>query len=376
MFKTIFIIVYYFIKITKSSSYDYDYYNNNDFEGYVENLGSNWNELDKINEMKFEDSINKCANSIVYNNNTHIKKNLKHYCFTSGNLDLVEETLIYGSGKLFSYDQNIVGLITNGDFSVRFYNFNPILKSLTRIYMKSFHERVPFDACVDKAKNIFIVFPDEQMITKYVLETSINNGVKSIRLREIAMKVEREYNPSSITCYDDHIYISERPTNTIRVHDSNLNLVKKIEISGVVISMHRAIDVNQVARIFADDSSGVAFFNQIENTGDNSANACHFYHQKNCIEDVTLKLENKNKTLIYIADGCSNEVKQFEYNNNRHLYYINSYNTNGKPVSILANDHGYVFVLTKIDKISRINVYYPRMCDSNYIIKKHKKMLI
>ena len=165
MFKIVFIIAYYLVKISESasSSYDYDYYNNNDFEGYVANLGSNWNELDKANEMKFEESISKCANQIIYNNSTHIKRNLKHYCFASDNLDLVEETLIYSSGKLFSYDQNIIGLITNGDFSIRFYNFNPALKSLTRIYMKSFNERVPFDACVDKEKNIYIVFPDEKM---------------------------------------------------------------------------------------------------------------------------------------------------------------------------------------------------------------------
>ena len=164
------------------------------------------------------------------------------------------------------------------------------------------------------------------------------------------MKVEREYNPSSISCYDDHIYLSERPSNIIRVYDHNLNLVKKIEINGVVISAHRAIDVNQVARIFADDSSGVAFFNQIENSDDNSANACHFYHQKNCVEDITLKVENKSRTLVYIANGCSNEVKQFEYTNNGNLNFVNSYNTNGKPVSVLATDHGYVFILTKIDK--------------------------
>ena len=29
--------------------------------------------------------------------------------------------------------------------------------------MKSFNERVTFDACVDKEKNIYIVFPDEKM---------------------------------------------------------------------------------------------------------------------------------------------------------------------------------------------------------------------
>ena len=55
MFKIVFIIAYYLVKISESasSSYDYDYYNNNDFEWYVANLGSNWNELDKANEMKF-----------------------------------------------------------------------------------------------------------------------------------------------------------------------------------------------------------------------------------------------------------------------------------------------------------------------------------
>ena len=372
----IFIISHLFL-VKTSSSYNYDYYNNNeDLEGYVENLGSNWADIDRMNEIRFEDSVAKCSSSIKFNNNTQVKKSLKHYCFSSANLDLIEETLIYGSGKLFSYDQNMIGLITNGDFSIRFYNFNATQKSLTRVYMKPFHERVPFDACVDTAKNIFIVFPDEQMIGKYVLDFSINNGIRSIRLREIAIKVDRDYNPSSITCYEDNIYVSERPSNTIRVYDGNLNILRKLDINGVVVSAHRAIDINHAARVFADDTSGVAFFNKIENTDDLVSNACHFYHKKNCVEDVSLKMEKKNKTLIFIADGCSNEVKQYEFISDHNLNYISSYSYNGKPLSILANDNGFVFVLTKMNKESNINVYYPRNCDYNHFIKKKNKIHI
>ena len=263
---------------------------------------------------------------------------MKYFCSTTN--PYFDKVLTYG-GKLFSYDQNIIGLITNSEQSIRLYYFNPYHKSLIQIYKKIFHQQVPFDACVDKAKNIYLVFPDEQKIGKYTLESFNHNGkFKVIKMNVVLEIKESDYNPSAISCYEDNIYVSERASNIIKVYDNNLNFLRNIEINGVVISLHRAIDINQNIRIFADDSSGIAFFNQIQHSGDSISNACHFYYDKNCVEDISTIVENKNKTLIYVADSCNKEVKQFIHYNNGNIALINSYIGDEIPTSILADSYG------------------------------------
>ena len=317
----------------------------NPFSDFLENFDENYAELNKEYELKFKQSLLECGSSILFNNNTaevenklFALKNLKYFCSTTN--PYFDKVLTYG-GKLFSYDQNIIGLITNSEQSIRLYYFNPYHKSLIQIYKKIFHQQVPFDACVDKAKNIYLVFPDEQKIGKYTLESFNHNGkFKVIKMNVVLEIKESDYNPSAISCYEDNIYVSERASNIIKVYDNNLNFLRNIEINGVVISLHRAIDINQNIRIFADDSSGIAFFNQIQHSGDSISNACHFYYDKNCVEDISTIVENKNKTLIYVADSCNKEVKQFIHYNNGNIALINSYIGDEIPTSILADSYG------------------------------------
>lgn len=336
------------------------------FSEFLENFDENYAELNKLNELKFQESVSKCSNILSSNNsinNVLQMKYQKHMCISIN--PYFDEDPGSLSGKLFLYDNNIVGLITNTDMSVRFYYFNPNHKSIIQIFKKYFRNEVPYAACTDKLKNVYIVFPDEQKIGKYVFESILSSNLKLNRiLKETSFIREKDYYPSTISCHDDYIYVSERPTNVIKVYDKNLNFIKNIEIDGVIISAHRAITVNNNIRLFADDSSGVAFFNRIRNSVDSIAHACHFYYKKNCIEDISSIVENKNKTLIYVADSCNHEIKQFIYTSNENnIALLHSLNVYGIPTSVVSNENGYLFVLTSVP--SKLNVFYPRDCKAN-----------
>lgn len=299
------------------------------------------------------------------------------------------------SGRLFYYDPFHIGLISSSDSTLRIFNFNLVTRSLTLSRTKHFRNEVPFDACVDKSKNIFIVFPDQNKIGKYHLNQTFitlrstsfggKQNKSQIVIKELISIRESDFNPSSVACHDDYIYVSERPKNQIRIYDKILRLVRIIYLNGIVVSAHNALAVNENVRVFLDGSSGIGLFNSPQSSHaklnsnhhqngaaaghsgnhhhqqaqqsvtnrrkfslipeSNQVNVCHFYESMECLEDVELVSEGKSKSLIYAADSCNNEILQFHYSANDRIQFNSKIEMPGSPISITHNPFGYLFVL-------------------------------
>lgn len=212
---------------------------------------------------------------------------------------------------------------------------------------------------------------------------------------------DTEFNPSTIACSNDLLYVGERPHNIIRVYDKLLRLVRIIHLKNVVVSSHRALAVNQNARVMLDGSDSLALFNpptsvskrssldQQQQTPLTSAaaaasknrkrgikarlNVCHVYQSIGCLEDVKLVAHSSTRSSIFLVDSCENEVKEFDYrreessssssstikNNDTSNSTINPPTVswlkrlrieNGIPISVVGNELGYLFVLTDLPR--------------------------
>lgn len=138
------------------------------------------------------------------------------------------------SDKLFMLDAYTVGLLSSSEFSLRLYNLNIYQRTLTLLRTKHFRGGdVPTDACADKFKHIYVVFPDSNKIAKYALNSSSSlrsgsNRTQQILVRELISVRDAEFNPSTIACHDDLIYVGERAKKYLRVYDKLLRLVRII----------------------------------------------------------------------------------------------------------------------------------------------------
>jgi hypothetical protein len=291
-------------------------------------------------------------------NDTTKQKQKKTSCF--GKNPYFNEDPASITGKLFVYSENIIGLVTNSDLSIRFYSINVQQKQITLLFTKYFRTLVPYAACVDKNKNIYIVFPDSHTIGKFVL------GKSGRQLEEVLAIKESDYSPTAVSCSNNQVYVSERPTNIIRVYDENLEVLRTIKLDDVVVSAHRTISVNRNANVFVDDSSAVGFFTDTTDlntdylTGDpfnTVSDVCHFYMSKNCIEDANSYTDHiKHKTHVNIVNSCSKEVLQYEYHSmHKNLTLVNVYKTEGIPISVVQYENGHLYVLTSVPY--RIDVF-------------------
>jgi len=201
-------------------------------------------------------------------------------------------------------------------------------------------------------------------------------------IKELVSIKDIDFNPTSIACHDSQVYVSQKHENQVRVYDRNLRLSRIISLTGVVASPHHALAVNENARVLLDGMDSVGLFetpqqrdslkigglnrkynlmsssssggsnnNQEESqTGSTGSptmktNVCHFYTNKNCLEDIHLqnKSETTNggdgsvnvKTHIFIADSCDNDVKIFSFAKDERMQLLQRYRIPlGKPVSM------------------------------------------
>ncbi len=241
---------------------------------------------------------------------------------------------------------------------------------------KAFRNQVPFDGCADSSRNIYIVFPEQNKISKFSINQStisfksltIENSFKNktnLIMKEVFSIRDAEFKPTSISCSNDLIYVSERARNQIRVYDSILRLVRIINLNGVIVSTHSALSVDENVRVFADGQDGVALFNPRSNnnklnTGSagrrkvslisevSRVNICHFYKNMNCIEDIDVFTEEKFKSSIYVVDSCNNDIKQFFYSREEKIVLKKNFKLEavGRPISSVRNSLGYLIVLT------------------------------
>ncbi|CAF0959497.1 unnamed protein product [Brachionus calyciflorus] len=343
-------------------------------------------ELKSKNKDLFEKAVNLCPYSI---RSDEINEENTAKRFPRSFYNLEKKMCIVGSynfennygltsDRLFLFDPYTIGLISSSDSSLRLYNFNLYHKSLNQIRIKYFRNEVPTDACADKNKNIYVVFPDQNKIAKYTVNQSFTSRYSSRQnktqtiIREVASDRDFEFRPSAISCNDDHIYVSENPKNQIRIYDKFLKLVRIIYLNGVIVSNHRGLAINQNVRVLMDGSDSLALFNPSLSSSNsnnkkyslsaekNRVTVCHFYKNMECLEDVHVAIESKSKSFIYTADSCNNEIKQFLYIKDEKISLVNRFAISGRPISVVTNQLGYIFVLTDLPR--KIYILDPREC--------------
>lgn len=369
-------------QIAEKNPVDTSVFGNTD-ESFFEFAERRTADLKKKNIILFENAVNMCPYSAKVDNNEESKRflrsilNVEKKSCTVGSFSFHNK---YGlvADRLFLVDPFTIGLISKSDSTLKLFNFNLYHKSLNHIRTKYFRNEMPADACADRSKHIFIVFPDQNKIAKYELNHSFISKYSSRRnksqiiFREISSNRDFDFRPSTIACYDDHVYVSENPKNQVRIYDNYLRLVRIIYLNGVIVSNHRRLSLNQNVRVFMDGSDGLALFNpSLSNPitnhkkyslfGErNRVNVCHFYTNMNCLEDVHVAAQSRTTSNIYTADSCNNEIKQFLFSNGEKIDLVNRFSIDGRPISVVTNQLDYIFVLT--ERPRKIFILDPREC--------------
>lgn len=357
---------------------DSSIYGNTD-ESFFDFANRRVSELKAVNENLFDKSINSCPYTPLDHDMKRSDQNDQNDKCLSGSL-LLNNLRGKTADRLFLVDELTIGVISSSDSSVGFYSINMPDMTITPLRTKIFRNQVPFDGCADSLRNIFIVFPEQNKISKFNInqttlnfkQLSIDNNFKNktnFILKEVYSIKDADFKPTSLSCNNDLIYVSERAKNQIRVYDSILRLVRIINLNGVIVSAHSALSVDQNVRVFADGLDGVALFNPRNNnkfslsrkktmSEISRVNICHFYKNMNCIEDIDVYTEEKFKSSIYIVDSCDNDIKQFYYSREEKILLANKFKINlGKPISSVRNSFGYLIVLTNSPtKIEILNI--------------------
>ena len=185
-----------------------------------------------------------------------------------------------------------------------------------------------------------------------------------VAIKELVSVKDIDLNPTGIACHDSLIYVSEKLENQIRVYDKSLRLVRIISLSGIVTSPHHALAVSENARVLLDGMDSVGLFDTqsfvktafgvqnkkyhlVPQDESNKINVCHFYTNKNCLEDVHVAPAGGDKTYIYVADSCDHEVKKFLFAKDERMQLVKKYRMPaGRPVSMVTMATGHMLVLT------------------------------
>lgn len=348
IFKFALLICCYKVSVNQSV----EYYQHESFESFFDYANQRASETEYINKDLFESSISSCpfapidyTNNEILNNFTREIYNLNNFFFNRAE-------------RLFLIDDFIMGVLRITDMSIQFYKADLSIKKLITLNKKQFYDEEPFDACVDNENNIFVVFPAQNKITKFNLraDTPSFQNLTSIDLKEETSIKDEVNQPSAISCNGNYIYVSQRTNSQIRVFDKSLHLVRIIRLNGVIVSLQKAMAVDDNIHVFVDGLDSVAMFNPTPigtknkistNPETTRVNICHFFSNMNCIEDIDVYTEAGYKSSIYVVDSCDNEVKQFYYTKDKKILLTKRFKINsGSPISATRNSFGYLFVLT------------------------------
>lgn len=182
------------------NDFDPTIYGNTD-ESFFEFANRRVFELQNMNRNLFDKAINSCPSAPLNlntessyeasmdNDNSLINplSNSHKYLRT----DINDSECIVGSysfenfygrtsDRLFLYDPFTIGLVSSTDGTLRLYSFNIFHRTLSHLRTKYFRNENPYDACTDKYKNIYIVFPDQYKIAKYVVnQTNVPGKIRT-----------------------------------------------------------------------------------------------------------------------------------------------------------------------------------------------------
>lgn len=290
------------------------------------------------NEKLFDKSINKCPYAPIKNETKVMIKTVKPLLKTV-------PLSPYSGTKLFLIDDLTVGLLSSTDMSISFYRINLSDLSMTLLVTNYFYNLIPFDACADKSKNVFVIFPGDNKLVKYY----VKNKKTSISFKEVRSIVEPNFSPSAISCTFNLVYASQRANNIVRVYDKRLNLVDQIEMLGVVLSVHSSLSIDPFVKVFVDGLDAVGLFD-MDTFGTGSFNTCHFYKNMMCIESVYVYsnvLEEPFSASIFVADSCDKDVKHFLFNRKERISLKQIFKFDlGSPVSTVRNSLNHLVALT------------------------------
>ena len=170
-----------------------------------------------------------------------------------------------------------------------------------------------------------------------------------VAVKELISVKDVDFNPSGVACHDQLVYVSQKLENQIRVYDKNLRLTRIISLTGIVTSPHHALAVNEQVRVLLDGMDSVGLFDAPNLKGSKN-NVCHFYTNKNCLEDLHVPssgFAQSDKTSIFVADSCDKDVKQFVFAKEERMQLIKRYKIPaGKPVSMVTMPSEHLLVLT------------------------------
>lgn len=107
-------------------------------------------------------------------------------------------TEIWGitSDRLFLIDPLTIGHISKARREINIFSVNLADNHLTLIYKKHFFLSFPYDACSTSARNIFVVFPDQNKITKYIMYREQDFKL----MLEADSLLDEGFFPSAISC--------------------------------------------------------------------------------------------------------------------------------------------------------------------------------
>ena len=98
------------------------------------------------------------------------------------------------SDRLFLVNPYTIGFINSGFRLLNIYNVNPRTYKLKLLSSNHFHASIPFDGCSFDFESIFVIFPDQNKITRYRIETN------SFMLKTSLSVSDINFAPSAISC--------------------------------------------------------------------------------------------------------------------------------------------------------------------------------
>ena len=107
-------------------------------------------------------------------------------------------------------------------------------------------------------------------------------------LRYYRSLIETQFAPTAIACHRDHVYVSGRETDQIKMFNfNNLNFFDAYHMRGLVTAGHNAISVSDRYVVIADGFDAVDAFKW-----NSTADVCTFFSHMECIDDVDVKETN------------------------------------------------------------------------------------
>lgn len=301
-------------------------------------------ELKKTNEALFNQAINACKYAPLFmtSHSNEMNEDIEANCYGSTiELDLG----MYYANRIFLVDDLTLGVISSSGLTISIYRIATPELSLELLSTKYFNRyHVPYDACADLSKNIFVL--SQEKLTKYKL----NENSALVKAKTIFIQ------SSSIACHANQVYVNDRLNNRIRVYSGDdLEQVETLDAKGVIFSMNHALGVDSNVKAFVDGLDSVAVL-------DEHSQACHFYKSLMCIEDLRVMSESSNVSSIFVVDSCERDIKQFIYTPNKRLYLENKFTIgqNFSLVSMVKNGFNYLIVLANYP--SKINILDLNRC--------------